>query len=147
MKANHMKIIRGLLFVALFAPALGAWAALAIIAHPSNTAVGLTADEIAMIYLGKTQSFPNGRSAVPLDQSAGSSSRATFLEKVLNKNEAALKAYWSKLMFSGKGSPPPEIGDDQAVKTWVAKNPNAIGYVDGKVLDNSVKVLLIIPGP
>ena len=48
-------------------------------------------------------------------------------------------------MFSGKGQPPREVGDDAAVKAWVASNPEAIGYIDGKFVDGSVKVLFIIP--
>jgi len=64
---------------------------------------------------------------------------------VIKKDDSALKVYWSKLLFTGKAQPPDEIGDDAAVKKWVATNPDAIGYVDGKFVDSSVKVLLIIP--
>ena len=64
---------------------------------------------------------------------------------MIQKSEDELKGYWSKLMFSGKGQPPREVGDDAAVKAWVASNPDAIGYIDGKFVDGSVKVLFIIP--
>ncbi len=63
----------------------------------------------------------------------------------MKKDEGELRAYWSKLMFGGKGQLPRELADDAAVKSFVAGNPDAIGYVDGKVLDSSVKVLLIVP--
>lgn len=120
-------------------------AALAIIAHPSNPMSGITADDAERIFLGKTGEMANGRRATPVDQSVGSASRAKFLMKVLHKSEDELAAYWSKLMFSGKGQPPRDLGDDAAVKAFVATNPDAIGYVDGKFVDGSVKVLLIIP--
>lgn len=122
-----------------------AQAALAIIAHPSNPMSGITADDAERIFLGKTGEMANGRRATPVDQSVGSASRAKFLLKVLHKSEDELAAYWSKLMFSGKGQPPRDLGDDAAVKAFVAGNPDAIGYVDGKFVDGSVKVLLIIP--
>jgi ABC-type phosphate transport system substrate-binding protein len=122
-----------------------AQAALAIIAHPSNPASGITADDAERIFLGKTGEMGNGRRVTPVDQSIGSGSRAKFLLKVLHKNEDELTAYWSKLMFSGKGQPPRDLGDDAAVKAFVAGNPDAIGYVDGKFVDGTVKVLLIIP--
>ena len=122
-----------------------AQAALAIIAHPSNPASGITVDEAERIFLGKTGEMSGGRRVTPVDQSVGSASRAKFLQKVVHKSEDELTAYWSKLMFSGKGQPPRDLGDDAAVKAFVAGNPDAIGYVDGKFVDGSVKVLLIIP--
>jgi ABC-type phosphate transport system substrate-binding protein len=125
--------------------AVAAHAALAIIAHPGNPIVGISTDEAARIFLGKTPDFPNGRPATPVDQASSSAARAKFYRSVVKKDEGELKAYWSKLMFSGKGQPPRELADDAAVKSFVAGNPEAIGYVDGKVLDSTVKVLLIVP--
>lgn len=131
-----------------FAAILGvtsAHAALAIIAHPSNPLEGISADNVAMIYLGKTDRFPDGQRVVPVDQDESSAARKKFNEKVVQKNPTELATYWSKLMFSGKGEPPKVVGDDEAVKEWVASHPNGLGYVDGRVLDRTVKVLLIIP--
>jgi len=45
------------------------------------------------------------------------------------------------MVFSGKGVQPKVIGDDSAVKEWVAKTPNSLGYISDKSLDDSVKVL------
>ncbi len=135
-----------LLAVVAFLGIVGpASAALAIIAHPSNPLEGITADQVAMIYLGKTDRFPSGQRAVPVDQSEGSAERAKFYRSVVGKDPTELTTYWSKLIFTGKGQPPREIGNDEAVKQWVASHPNGLGYVDGNVLDRTVKVLLIIP--
>jgi ABC-type phosphate transport system substrate-binding protein len=143
-----MKNLKFLAAVAATVLSLGtsiaAQAALAIIAHPSNSVSGISADDAQRIFLGKTGEFANGKRATPVDQTSGAS-RAKFLKSVIQKDEGELKGYWSKLMFSGKGQPPKEVGDDATVKAWVASNPEAIGYVDGKFVDGSVKVLLIIP--
>lgn len=122
-----------------------AHAALAIIVHPGNNLPGITADEAANIYLAKVGVFTNGARAIPVDQAANSPSRKKFYSAVIKKDDSTLKVYWSKLMFTGKANPPRELADDAAVKNWVAGNPEAIGYVDGKFVDSSVKVLLIIP--
>lgn len=132
----------GLALFAFFSAA--AQAGVAIIAHPSNPLAGITAEETARIYLGKSGSFNNGRPATPVDQTAGPT-RTKFNKQVLERDDSELKAYWSKLLFTGKGRPPEEVGDDAAVKAWVAKHPEGLGYVDGKVVDGSVKVLLILP--
>lgn len=120
-------------------------AALAIIAHPSNKLSGISAEDAAHLFLGKTGEFSNGQRATPVHQAGNAPSRAKFLKGVLKKDEDELTAYWSKLQFSGKGQPPRELADDAAVKAFVVGNPDAIGYVDGKFVDGSVKVLLIVP--
>lgn len=120
-------------------------AATAIIAHPSNTTAGLSADETARIYLGQTRAFPNGKPATPVDQTEGSATRTRFVTNVLRKDERVLKSYWTKLQYTGKGRAPEVVGGDEQVRDWVSRNPSAIGYVDGKALDKSVKVLLIVP--
>lgn len=125
--------------------ASAAQAGTAIIAHPGNPLAGITQEQLARIYLGKTREFPNGTPVTALDLREGSATRIKFYKSVTDKDEAALKSYWSKLLFTGKAQPPKEMNDDEAVKEWVSKNPDALGYVDGKVLDKSVKVLLILP--
>lgn len=131
--------------LALAAAGSAAHAALAIIAHPSNPAAGVTAEEAEQIYLGKSRALANGHRITPVDQTVGTASRVKFYRSVLKKDERELKAYWSKLIFTGKGQPPREVGDDAAVQAWVASHPDAIGYVDGKFVNSSVKVLLIVP--
>lgn len=145
MKNMLMQYLRGGLLVAGLGLAAAGQASVAIIAHPSNTQTGISHDEAARIYLGKSATFANGRQATPVDQAEGSATRAKFYKSVLKKDESEVKVYWSKLMFSGKGQPPRELANDQAVKAFVAGNPEAIGYVDGKFVDGTVKVLLIIP--
>ncbi len=125
--------------------AFQAQAELAIIAHPSSKAVGASKGEVAKVYLGRSKTLSGSISVEPVDQEAGNASRTGFYQKVVGKSEGELKRYWSKRMFTGKGKPPPELSDDEAVKAWVAKNPNALGYIDGQFVDSSVKVLLILP--
>lgn len=134
-----------LILVLLWAGPAPAYAALAIIVHPGNNLSGITADQAADIYLARTGVFPNGKRASPVDQVSSSPARQKFYRSVIKKDESVLRVYWSKLLFTGKAQPPREIGDDADVKNWVASNPDAIGYVDGKFVDSSVKVLLIIP--
>jgi ABC-type phosphate transport system substrate-binding protein len=134
-----------LLILLLWAASAPAHAALAIIVHPSNKMAGITADQAADIYLGKSGVFPDGQRVSPVDQVPSSLARQKFYKMVVKKDGSVLRVYWSKLLFTGKGQPPREIGDDADMKSWVASNPDAIGYVDGKFVDSTVKVLLIIP--
>jgi ABC-type phosphate transport system substrate-binding protein len=134
-----------LFMLLVWAGSAPAHAALAVIVHPSNSMSGISVDQAADIYLAKVGVFPSGKRAIPVDQASNNAARKKFYSAVIKKEESALRVYWSKLLFTGKAQPPRDIGDDADVKSWVAANPEAIGYVDGKFVDSTVKVLLIIP--
>jgi len=120
-------------------------ARIAIVAHPSNTETRLTVEQAQDIYLGRTTVFPSGKRVVPVDQKDSSPSKARFLELVLKRDAGQLKAHWSKLIFSGQGVPPAIVGTDSEIKSWVARNPDSLGYIDAAQVDSSVKVLLDVP--
>lgn len=62
--------------------------------------------EIQNIYLAKTGSFPDGSWVIPVDQEKGTPQRLAFYESVLERSESQIKSYFSRLVFTGKGSPP-----------------------------------------
>lgn len=101
----------------------------------------LTAEQVSDIFLGKINNFPGGGPTLPVDQSEGSPLRDDFYTKVTSKSPAQVKAYWSKIVFTGKGQPPKEVPDSAAVKKLIAENPNAIGYIDKSTVDGSVKAV------
>ncbi len=101
----------------------------------------LSAEQVFDIFLGKTSNFPGGGPTLPVDQLEGSALRDEFYAKVASKSPAQLKAYWSKIVFTGKGQPPKEVADSSAVKKLIAENPNAIGYIDKSAVDSGVKAV------
>ncbi|WP_331351157.1 phosphate ABC transporter substrate-binding protein [Cellvibrio sp. UBA7671] len=139
------KSIRSLAATLTLGIASFAWAEVAVIVHPSAGFDSLTEDDVARLFLGKSKSFPAGAQAVPVNQNEGSAARDKFNEAICKKNASQYKAYWSQLVFTGKGTPPKDAGDDAAVKTLIAANPNMIGYVDAGAVDATVKVVFKIP--
>jgi len=123
-----------------FTTSLMAYAEVVIIVNPSNTA-SLSDKDISRIFLGKMKSFSNGDKAVAVNLKFGSETRNEFEQKVLNKSSSQIKAYWSKLVFSGKGKPPPELVSDKDVIALVASDSNVIAYIDSVNVDDTVKVL------
>ena len=115
-------------------------AEVAVIVNPQNTD-SISKEDIQKIYLAKVKAFPNGNIAIPVDQAEGSGSRVEFVAKVIEKDEAQLKSYWSRLIFTGKGVPPKILGNDKEVKELVSRNPDAIGFIDAGSVDQSVKVV------
>ncbi len=111
-----------------------------VIVHPSNAAA-LSKEDVSRIFLGKMPSFPGGGQAVALNLKEGNPQRQSFEAGYLDKTAAQLKAYWSQMVFTGKGTPPKEVDSEEEMKQLVATNPNLIGYIDASKVDASVKAV------
>lgn len=131
------------LLLAASMDAASALADVVVVVSAKSPITSLTAEQTAKIFLGKVDTFPNNDNVLPIDQAEGNAIRDEFYAKVTNKNSAQLKAYWSKIIFTGDGQPPKLVEGDVAVRKAVAKNPNAIGYIDKSTVDSSVRVILI----
>jgi ABC-type phosphate transport system substrate-binding protein len=112
-----------------------------VIVSNSNLNSAMDQATVSRIFLGKAKSFPNGSQALPVDQDEGSKTREAFNTSILGKSDSQLKSYWSRLIFTGKGTPPKQSGTVAEIKTLVADNPNIIGYIDSSAVDGTVKVV------
>jgi ABC-type phosphate transport system substrate-binding protein len=131
------------LMLAMSAITASAHADVVVIVSAKSHITSLTAEQTARIFLGKTSSFPDNGDAVPIDQAEGSAIRDEFYSKVVHKNSSQLAAYWAKVIFTGDGRPPEKLESNVAVRKAVAKNQNAIGYIDKSAVDKSVRVILV----
>jgi len=102
----------------------------------------LSKTQVVDIFLGKRTRFPDGTSAVPIDQVEGSSVREDFYSKFAAMSPAQLKAFWAKIIFTGRGQPPSNVASSTELKKLLLANPNAIGYMDQNMVDSSLKVVL-----
>lgn len=101
----------------------------------------LSQQDVERLFLAKTKTFPDGNTAVPVNQQEGSEIRITFDSRINGKNESQMKSYWAKLIFTGKAIPVRQLGSDQEVLEFVASQPGAIGYINAGNADDSVTVL------
>ncbi|WP_404340571.1 phosphate ABC transporter substrate-binding protein [Pseudoalteromonas mariniglutinosa] len=115
------------------------FADIAVIVNPANNN-SVDENTIKKIYLGKSKSFGDGSKVNPVNQDGNAVSNE-FNDKVVGKSGSQLNAYWSKLVFTGKGTPPEKLANDQAVIDFVASNTDAIGYIDSAKVTDTVKVV------
>jgi len=134
-----------LVTLALLTCAMPALAEIAIIANPSSGASSLDAKVAKMLFLGKTKTIPGMSTVTLIGQIDESPTKAEFTKMVAKKGINKYKAYWSKMIFSGKAIPPKELANDAEVKAYVASHTDAVGYVNANAVDSSVKVLLRTP--
>ena len=100
-----------------------------VIVHASNPISSMTSSEISNLFLKRVTRWRNGQGVVPVDLSANSAVRDDFSDAVHGRDASAVKAYWTRQIFSGRGVPPTERRTDVEVVTFVAATPGAIGYV------------------
>jgi ABC-type phosphate transport system substrate-binding protein len=123
-----------------FGPA-GQAAEVVAVVSATNPVTTLSKSQIADIFLGKLTRFADGRLVVPVDQVENSAVRVAFYREFAGKSPAQIKALWSKIIFTGRGQPPAEAVNHIAVIKFIAKNPDAIGYIERKQVDDRVKVV------
>jgi ABC-type phosphate transport system substrate-binding protein len=140
---NLLKTLRATLIgTVLGLSAQASMAELVVVVSAKNPLAALTENQVANIFLGRS-SFPmSGEDAVPVDLAEDSAVRAEFYRQVTGKSGAQLKAYWSKLIFTGRAQPPREVPDAAALKKLLDSKPAAVGYLDKNDVDASVKVVL-----
>ncbi|MFZ6672948.1 hypothetical protein [Undibacterium sp. Xuan67W] len=130
------KIVLGL---TLIAASLSAMAEVVIVVNPKNAAPQMTSEQAAQYFLGKSTAL------TPIDQPEGSAIRGEFYKKLADKEASQVKAIWSKLVFTGKGTLPKEYGSSADVKKAIAGDANLIGYIEKSAVDSSVKVVATLP--
>lgn len=133
------KILKPALALALLAgTCMSAQAEVAVIVNAAETATPSKAD-VGRIYLGRSKSLK------AFDQSGWNPTKAKFYADVTSKDEGQLKGYWSGLVFTGKGQPLEEVGDEASVVKRVSAEAGTIGYVDSSAVTSGVKVLFTLP--
>ena len=135
-------------FYPWFRPGLLLWwtiaaahADMVVVVSAKSPVQPMSAEQIAQIFLGKTNTFPGGMFAMPFDLPDSHPVREQFYLRIAGKTPAQMKGYWSRMIFTGKGQPPFEIPGTGDVKKLVAGNPNTIGYVDRAAVDSSLKIV------
>lgn len=132
------RIMTGLMLLLMAATA---GAEIVVVVNHANPADSLSRREVVDLYMGRTQFFADGSLVLRLDQAPQSKERQEFYRGLVNKSVAEVNAYWAKLLFSGRASPPQVVEGNKAVLAAVRDNKNAIGYIDSAFVNDSVKVV------
>lgn len=142
---NTLKsVLKSAAAIGLLTLAHAASAQVAVIVNPKSAIASLSPEQVSSIFLGKSNTLPSGSTAAPVDLPDGSAVHEQFYAKATGKTSAQVKATWARLTFSGKATPPKEVGSSAEVKKFVAANPDAIGYIEKSAVDGTVKAVLTI---
>jgi ABC-type phosphate transport system substrate-binding protein len=144
MQRNMTRIRRIALLAIGLALGLASHAAMAdvvAVVSAKSAITTLTKTELADIFLGRVSRFPNGVQAVPVDQAEDAPARALFYAQIAGRSGAQMKAYWAKIIFTGRGQPPQAMHSNEELKRRIALDPAAIGYIEENLVDDTIKVV------
>ena len=100
----------------------------------------LSQSQVSKLYLGKSKHLPGQGKAYIIDMVDDSNIKREFHNKVTHKNASQLQAYWSRLIFTGKGKPPHTVRTPELILSLVGSKANAIGYIDEALVNDRVKI-------
>jgi ABC-type phosphate transport system substrate-binding protein len=116
-----------------------------VIVSSSNQVSTITKTALSNLFLKKVTKWGDGSEVVPADQAPSVSIRERFSQSVHSKSISSVKSYWQTQIFSGRASPPVELGSDAKVSDFVRNTPGAIGYVSAGYSGTGIKALKIEP--
>ncbi len=98
------------------------------------------------MFLKKASRWDGGARVMPVDLEERSAVREAFSLRVHGKDTGAVKAFWQRMIFSGREVPPPEKKSAREVLDYIREHKGGIGYVPaGTSLVDGVKPLRVAP--
>ena len=143
-----MDTLKLILFgVLAFVPLASAWADLVVVANPKSGIDQMSRKEVTFVFMGRWRQLPSGLPAMPIDLPDESPQRAEFYRQLVNKSPSEIKAYWSRLMFSGGARPPVAAGNAEEQMKLLSNTPGAIGYMERAAVDGRFKIVFDFSSP
>ena len=119
-------------------------AQIAIVSSAQGAIQELSREQAEQLYLGRTRSLADGTPVMLADLPAGSV-RDHFYQVLTGKNPNQIRAYWSRMVFTGRALPPQEVNNLREMREQLAANPNLIGYLPAADVDSRLRVLVELP--
>jgi hypothetical protein len=116
-----------------------------VVVHPDFKASTLTRGELAALFL-RTRDVLSDATPVRVLDSADPVQREQFYQAVAGRSGTQMHAYWSRMVFSGAGRPPPQF-DTLGLLAQVRGDTTAMAYVPAGSDVRGARVLLVLELP
>ena len=113
-----------------------------VIASPDVKTTEISKNDLRDVFSGSATALPGGGRVVPILLKAGTI-YMEFLQVYIGKTDAAYRAGWRSLVFSGENSMPKSLDSEAAVVEFVAHNTGALGYISKASPHEGVNVLAV----
>lgn len=124
----------------LFTSNANAFSSLVVVVSKDSTIESLNENDVANIFLARTRYYPNGEKSTPVELK-DSNFREEFYQNIAGKNTKQLMAYWTTLVFTGKGRPPKAYKELAPLLDKLSTQKNYITYLDSALVTNNMKIV------
>ncbi len=131
--------MKKLLLLLIFALTAGK-AELVIVASKESPLHKLSKKEVSRLFLAKTRRLQSGQRITPVELAA-TEYKAEFYRHIAKKSLSQLHAYWTTVIFTGKGKPPKALPDKSSLIRLLTDDHQTISYLPAQDLDPTLKVL------
>lgn len=105
-----------------------AWA-VTIIVNPSVTVSSASQNAVRSMFAMKLLQWPDGQPVRVFVLPDDNSLHKAFCKEVLDVYPYQLRQTWDRLVYSGTGQAPIEVGSEEEMLKSVANTPGALGYL------------------
>lgn len=110
------------------APDSHAQTPLVLVSAATGPIAVLDRDTAEQLYLGRRSSLPDATAVQLIDLPAGPE-RDRFYLQLTGKNPSQIRAYWSRLVFTGRAQPPREAASVSDARRLLDEIPGTIAYL------------------
>lgn len=116
----------------------------AIIVNKHNATTNVTGQDLVKLFKQETLQWKNHQRVYLLMMEEKTPEKELVLKRIYEMNDEALKKFWLGKLFRGEiESFPQTLGSGLSVQRFVSQVPNAIGFVDASIVDDTVNLLTV----
>ena len=95
----------------------------------------LTQKQVMSLFLGRKRYLPDGDKVKAIDHPHDSAMRAGFYQALTGKSIADIDAYWARLKYSGRASPPLTVENAEQILQLLREESGIIAYLPSTYLE------------
>jgi ABC-type phosphate transport system substrate-binding protein len=112
---------------------------LAVVVSVRSPLRGISRQQLAELYLGQRQRLGDGSAPAPVMGSGAE--REQFFATVLRHAATEYRSAWAAQQFGGRRRPPLQLAGAEAVKAYLQRHAEAIGYLPLSLVDATLRIV------
>jgi hypothetical protein len=112
-----------------------------VVVNQRNSVNKLSRNDIIDIFMGRNRQLSSGVTALPLDLPGSTAEKEHFYARLTGKSLGEINAYWARLIFTGRASPPTLVRSQEEAMQMVTENRSTLAYVNRSKVNSQVKVV------
>jgi len=115
---------------------------LVLVANEQVPSSVLSQRQIQRIFLGKAKRWDGGLSIKPVMLHVPPV-QEQFINEILERSEESFSVYWKRMVYTGKGQPPPSFDTSEDLADYLRTTPGAIGYLPLDADHSGLKIVTL----